>query len=228
VRRLDLKPSPATRETDPGAREPSHSTDVTDRRGRPARLAATALVVSLLAPWYAERVSARGLGTRHVFVQQLSGVQALSAASLTCVLVAAALAGLALVRARTPVSGLGAHARGIARARVDGALVAAGGLLCVVMILATIVAPPTISSTAGVAAATSTGARWGTLLSLLLAAGLTIAGVQMFGAAARSARRERSAKRRPAVRRQPERGRAAPSLRRTSSRQTEASSRIPR
>jgi hypothetical protein len=230
VRRLDSTSSPATRDTDPGTREPSHSSHAADRRGWPAALAATGLVISLLTPWYDERVSARGLRASHELVEELSGAQALSAASLTCVLVAIALAALALVRLRTPVNGLGAQARRIARARIDGALVAAGGLGCVVMILSTIVAPPTVATTAGVAAAATTGVRWGVLLSLLFAAGLTLAGVRMLGVSTRSARREHAVDRRPTVPREPEHERdlGAQPLRRTSRRRDGTSTRIPR
>jgi len=151
-------------------------------------LAAIALPVSMLAPWYSLHVSAPGA---RGFAQQLTGWDELSAAAVVCVIVAAGVCALILVRAILRVSGLGADARRAARARVDGALIAAAGLLCVVMLLSTAVAPPSVVSGAA-AVDTHTGARWGVLLTLIVAASLTALGVQMTAAAGRSLRDRRS------------------------------------
>ncbi|HEY3775440.1 MAG TPA: hypothetical protein VGL69_20725 [Solirubrobacteraceae bacterium] len=151
-------------------------------------LAAIALPISMLAPWYTLHVSARGI---HGFAQQLTGWDELSTSAIVCVIVAAAVCALIVLRAVLRVSGLGAEARRAARTRVDGALIAAAGLLCVVMLLSTALAPPSIAAGA-VAVSIHTGVRWGVLLTLAIAAVLTALGVQMIAAAGRSLRDRRT------------------------------------
>jgi hypothetical protein len=154
--------------------------------------AAIALPTSMLAPWYSLRVSARGL---HGFTQQFTGWDELSTAAVVCVIVAAGVCALVVARAILRVSGLGAEARRAAHARTDGALIAAGGLLCSVMLLWTAVAPPSMAAGAASVSA-HTAAQWGVLLSLLAATLLTALGVQITAAAGRTLRDRRT--RRPA------------------------------
>jgi hypothetical protein len=161
------------------------------RRRRAAVLAAVALPITMLAPWYSLHVSAPGLSGRRGFAQQLTGWDALSGAAIVCLLVALAVCTLIAVRALLGVSGLGAEARRTARSRVDGVLIAAGGLLCVVMLVWTAVAPPATESGA-VAVSTHTGVRWGVLLTLAVAGALTALGVQITAAAGRSLRDRRT------------------------------------
>ena len=151
-------------------------------------LAAIALPISMLAPWYSLRVSARGLDG---FSQQLTGWDQLSGAGIVCVLVAIGVCALFVVRAALRVSGLGADARRVARARTDGALIAAAGLLCVVMLLWTANAPPSVPPGAATAS-THMGVRFGVLLTLGCAAVLTALGVQLTAAAGRILRDRRA------------------------------------
>jgi hypothetical protein len=151
-------------------------------------LAAVALPISMLAPWYSVRVGARGL---HGFTQQFTGWDELSAAAVVCVIVAISVCALIVARALLRVSGLGAEARRVAHARTDGALIAAAGLLCTVMLLWSAVSPPSVAPGA-VAVSTHTGARWGLLLTLLLAALLMGLGVQITAAAGRTLRDRRT------------------------------------
>jgi hypothetical protein len=158
------------------------------RRRRAAVLVAIALPISMLAPWYTLRVSAPGL---HGFTQSLTGWDQLSAAALVCLLAAVGVCALVVVRAALRVSGLGADARRVARARTDGALIAAAGLLCVVMLLWTAVSPPSVAAGAATAS-THMGVRFGVLLTLVLAAVLTTLGVQITAAAGRTLRDRRT------------------------------------
>ena len=157
------------------------------RRRWAAVLAALALPVGMLTPWYALRVSAAGLSGRHAISQQLTGWQALSGAAIVCLIVAAGVCALILARALSHVTGLGAEARRAARARLDGGLIAAAGLLCVVALLWTAVAPPS-EATGSIAVSAHTGARWGVLLTLAIAVALTALGVQIAAAAGRTLR----------------------------------------
>jgi hypothetical protein len=157
------------------------------RRRQAAVLAAAALPISMLAPWYSLRVSGRGLPS---FSQQFSGWDEVSAAAIVCLIVAVGVSALIAVRAALRVSGLGADGRRAARARVDGALIAAAGLLCVVMLLWTAVAPPAVAPGAA-AVSTHTSARWGVLLTLAFAGALTALGVQITAAAGRTLRDRR-------------------------------------
>jgi hypothetical protein len=156
-------------------------------RRRAAVLVALALPVTMLAPWYTLQVSARGVSERHGFAQPLTGWEALSDAGIACLLVAAGVCALILVRALGTVSGLGAERRRAARVRVDGALIAGAGLACVVALLWTAVAPPG-TATGRVAVSIHTGLRWGILLALALALLLTALGVQIAAAAGRRLR----------------------------------------
>jgi hypothetical protein len=144
----------------------------------------------MLAPWYSLHVSARGLSTRHGFAQSFSGWQALSGAGIVCLLAAVLVCSLVLARVLQADSGLGAAGRGLARARVDGALIAAAGLVCVVALVETSVAPPTTAS-ATVSVSLHTAVRWGVLLALALAVALTALGVQITAAAGRGLRDRR-------------------------------------
>lgn len=150
-------------------------------------LAAVAMPVSMLAPWYSLRVSGRGLPG---FSQQFTGWDELPAAAIVCLLVAVGVCALIMMRAALRVSGLGADGRRAARARIDGALIAAAGLLCVVMLLWTAVAPPAPAPGAA-AVSTHTSARWGVLLTLACAGALTALGVQITAAAGRTLRDRR-------------------------------------
>ncbi|MGH2908218.1 MAG: hypothetical protein ACRDK8_02840, partial [Solirubrobacteraceae bacterium] len=105
------------------------SGSVSSSRRLTAVLAAIALPVTMLAPWYLLHVSARGLTGRHGFTQQLTGWEALSGAGIVCLVAASGICALILARALSRVSGLGADGRRAARARVDGALIAAAGLV---------------------------------------------------------------------------------------------------
>ncbi len=147
-------------------------------------LAAVALPISMLAPWYSLRVGTNG---HHGFTQQFTGWDELSSAALVCLFVAVGVCALIGARTVLGVSGLGAYARRAARARIDGGLIAGAGLLCVVMLLWTAVAPPAVASGAA-AVSTHTGTRWGVLLTLVLAALLTALGVQITAAAGRTLR----------------------------------------
>jgi hypothetical protein len=151
-------------------------------------LAALALPVSMLAPWYALRVSVSG---HDGFSQQFTGWDELSAAAVVCLLAALGICALVGLRAVLRVSGLGAEARRAARARVDGALIAGAGLICVVMLLWTAVSPPAVAAGAA-AVSTHTSARWGVLLTLGCAGVLTALGVQITAAAGRNLRDRRS------------------------------------
>jgi hypothetical protein len=174
---------------EPGAPPAASANDpASARRRRAALLAAIALPISMLAPWYSLRVSARG---RHGFTQQFTGWDELSTAAVVCVIVAVGVCALIVARAVLRVSGLGAEGRRAAHARIDGALIAAAGLLCTVMLLWTAVAPPSVAAGA-VAVSTHTGARWGVLLTLLGAALLTALGVQITAAAGRTLRDRRT------------------------------------
>lgn len=148
---------------------------------------ALALVAAMLAPWYTLRVSAQGLSGRHGFAQQLSGWEALSGAAVVCLIAAASVCALLLVRGLTPVSGLGAEGRRAARTRVDGVLIAVAGLACVVALLWTSISPPA-TPTGAVAVHVAGHARWGVLLALGVAVILTALGVQLTAAAGRSLR----------------------------------------
>lgn len=183
-----LSPSAKVAAVPPRATEPGPASP---RRRWAAVLAAVALPVTMLAPWYTLRVSARGLSGRHGFVQQLTGWDALSGAGIICLIVAVCVCSLVLVRAASVVSGLGAEARRAARARVDGALIAGGGLLCVIALLWTSVAPPA-ATTGAVAVSAHTGLRWGVLLALGVAALLTAVGVQIVASAGRRLREVRT------------------------------------
>lgn len=157
------------------------------RRRRAAVLLALALPATMLAPWYTLRVSARGLSGRHGFTQQLTGWEALSGAGIACLLVALCVCALVVVRALSPVSGLGVEGRRAARARIDGVLIAVGGLVCVAALLWTSVAPPATTQGA-VAVDVDTGVRWGVLLALGVAGLLAAVGVQIMAAAGRTLR----------------------------------------
>ncbi|HLI60401.1 MAG TPA: hypothetical protein VKV21_12125 [Solirubrobacteraceae bacterium] len=145
------------------------------------------LPATMLAPWYALRVSARGLSGRHDFVQQLTGWEALSGAGVVCLLATACVCALLLTRAVSPVSGLGAAGRRAARARVDGALIAVAGLACIAALLWTSTAPPGVA-TGAVPVEVAGHARWGVLLALGVGALLTAVGVQVTAAAGRALR----------------------------------------
>lgn len=170
-------PAPAVTANEPG----------TARRRRAAVLAAVAMPISMLAPWYSLRVSGRGLPG---FAQQFTGWDELPAAAIVCLLVAVGVCALIMMRAALRVSGLGADGRRAARARIDGALIAGAGLLCVVMLLWTAVAPPALAPGAA-AVSTHTSARWGVLLTLAFAGALTALGVQITAAAGRALRDRR-------------------------------------
>jgi len=144
----------------------------------------------MLAPWYSLRVSDRGRSGGDAFTQQLSGWDALSAAAIVCLIVAIGVCALIAVRSVHDVSGLGAEGRRAARARIDGGLIAGGGLVCVVTLLWTAVAPPAMAA-GSPAAITHTTARSGVLLALVLAAALTAIGVQILAAAGRDLRDRR-------------------------------------
>jgi hypothetical protein len=148
---------------------------------------ALALPAAMLAPWYTLRVSARGLTGRHEFAQRLTGWEALSGAGIVCLIAAACVCALLLARSLSPVSGLGAESRRAARARVDGALIAAAGGACVAALLWTSAAPPATARGA-VAVHVAAHPRWGVLLALGVAAILTAIGVQVTAAAGRRLR----------------------------------------
>jgi hypothetical protein len=97
------------------------------------------------------------------------------------------------VRAATEASGLGAAGRRAARTRVDGALIAAAGLACSVMLLTTAAGPPALARGSLIRAHTT--ARWGVLAALLASLLLTALGVQMLAAAGRFLRRQRPSRR---------------------------------
>jgi hypothetical protein len=170
---------------------PEHPTpDSISLRRILALLVSVALPLTMLTPWYALRVSARGPAARHGFVQQMTGWQALSGAAIVCLIVALGVCALLIARAVVGVAGLGAAGRRAAQARVDGTVMAAGGLLCVVMLVATAATPPAASPGA-IAVSTHTGARWGVLLTLAVALALLALGVQMAAAGGRTLRDRR-------------------------------------
>lgn len=181
--------SPAPAFEQPATPERSTPDSISVRRIL-ALLVSLALPLTMLAPWYSLRVSARGPAARHGFVQQMTGWQALSGAAMVCLIVALGVCALLLARAAVGVAGLGAAGRRAAQARVDGTVTAAGGLLCVVMLLATAAAPPAVSPGA-IAVSTHTGARWGVLLTLAVALVLLALGVQMAAAGGRTLRDRR-------------------------------------
>jgi hypothetical protein len=188
MRGVEPTPSPGSSGSALDEPRPAIDTEPAPARRRSAAvIAALALPVGMLTPWYALRVSARGISGRHAISQQLSGWQALSGAAIVCLIVAAGVCACVLARALSDVTGLGAEARRAARARIDGGLIATAGLLCVVALLWTVVTPPS-EATGSIAVTAHTGARWGVLLTLAIAVALTAMGVQITAAAGRSLR----------------------------------------
>jgi hypothetical protein len=151
-------------------------TTSSDRDRRLALLTSVALLFMLGAPWYRVTVIVTGVaGRRHGLAQTWSGWQALSTASVVCAIVALATIALLVIRTRSTVDGLGAAGRRAARARVDGVLVAGGGVIALVLALLDLTSHPG-PEIGAVHATSATGPLWGLMLSLALCLGLVALG----------------------------------------------------
>jgi hypothetical protein len=166
-----------------------------------ALLIAVALLLVLGAPWYRTTVIVTGIaGRRHGLAETWSGWQALSTASVVCAIVALATIARLLIATRSPGEGLGAAGRRAARTRIDGALVAGGGAIALLLALLDLTSHPgpRISATHGMSA---TGPQWGLMLALALCVGLVVLGVRIARAGVAAA----PAGAHPAPRREPRR-----------------------
>jgi hypothetical protein len=154
-------------------------TTSSDRDRRLALLTSVALLFMLGAPWYRVTVIVTGIaGHRRGVAQTWSGWQALSTASVGCAIVALATIALLLIRTRGTVDGLGAAARRVARARIDGALIAGGGLIALLLALSDLGSHPGPRIDA-VHATSATGPLWGLMLSGVLCLALVALGVRI-------------------------------------------------
>jgi hypothetical protein len=177
-----------------------------DRTRVLALLVATGLVLSLLAPWYSETVTARGRGGTVHATQSFSGFSALSSVAIACVLLALVVWLWLWVRAGAVVSGLGADGRRAARGRTDGAVVALAGALGAVWLMVKLADHPG-GHEALAGANTSVSVRWGLVLSLLLSIGLALCGgvIAAVRPAGRARKRPRAARDRDGRARTPHR-----------------------
>jgi hypothetical protein len=144
-----------------------------------------ALVLVLFAPWYETVIATGPGGHRHGLVQSMSGWQALSAAGIACIILSMGTAALLLIRERAVVDGLGAAGRRAARTRVDGSLVTGASATAALIALISFAGHPAPHLDA-IHATSSTGARWGLGLAVVLCLALTGIGVRIARSAALS------------------------------------------